>query len=113
MLKVVPNGPSQEPSAVWFADRVRMFFWFHTLQAAGDASAAVAHTLTQGSPDEAVNEARRNSIAVRTRFFDDYLLAAASSGCRQVVLLAAGLDARAFRLRWPGAMRPILYWRAH
>jgi methyltransferase (TIGR00027 family) len=75
------------------------------LQAASDASAAVAHTLTQGSPDEAVNEARSNAIAVRTRFFDDYLLAAASSGCRQVVLLAAGLDARAFRLRWAAATR--------
>ncbi|MFE0812409.1 SAM-dependent methyltransferase [Streptomyces sp. NPDC058794] len=38
---------------------------------------------------------------VRTRFFDDYLLAAARSGCRQVVLLGAGLDTRAFRLDWP------------
>ncbi|WP_399938196.1 SAM-dependent methyltransferase [Streptomyces sp. BBFR25] len=38
---------------------------------------------------------------VRTRFFDDYLLTAARSGCRQVVLLGAGLDARAFRLDWP------------
>ncbi|GAA3431527.1 SAM-dependent methyltransferase [Kutzneria kofuensis] len=35
---------------------------------------------------------------IRTRFYDDYLLA---SGCRQVVLLAAGLDSRAFRLDWP------------
>lgn len=38
---------------------------------------------------------------VRTRFFDDYALAAARSGCRQVVLLGAGLDTRAFRLDWP------------
>lgn len=38
---------------------------------------------------------------IRTRFFDDYLLAACASGCRQVVLLAAGLDSRAFRLGWP------------
>ncbi|WP_236789320.1 SAM-dependent methyltransferase [Amycolatopsis sp. GM8] len=36
--------------------------------------------------------------AIRTRFFDDYLLGA---GCAQVVLLAAGLDTRAFRLSWP------------
>jgi len=34
----------------------------------------------------------------RTRFYDDHLL---ESGCRQVVLLAAGLDSRAFRLDWP------------
>jgi len=35
---------------------------------------------------------------IRTRFYDDHLL---ESGCRQVVLLAAGLDSRAFRLDWP------------
>ncbi|MFE1527678.1 SAM-dependent methyltransferase [Streptomyces rochei] len=38
---------------------------------------------------------------VRSRFFDDHLLAAAREGCRQVVLLGAGLDTRAFRLDWP------------
>jgi methyltransferase (TIGR00027 family) len=42
---------------------------------------------------------------LRTRFFDDYLLAATTAGCSQVVLLAAGLDARALRLRWPNAVR--------
>jgi methyltransferase (TIGR00027 family) len=71
------------------------------VEAASAASPAIAQALAQGSPDEAVNQARRNSIAVRTRCCDDYLLAAARSGCRQVVLLAAGLDARAFRLSWP------------
>jgi len=40
-------------------------------------------------------------VVVRTKFYDDYLLTAASDGIRQVVLLAAGLDARAFRLPWP------------
>jgi methyltransferase (TIGR00027 family) len=44
---------------------------------------------------------RGDYIAIRTRFFDDYLLDACQAGCRQVVLLAAGLDARAFRLAWP------------
>jgi methyltransferase (TIGR00027 family) len=43
----------------------------------------------------------REQIAVRTRFFDDFLLEAAAAGCRQAVLLAAGLDARAYRLPWP------------
>ncbi|TXS46171.1 SAM-dependent methyltransferase [Streptomyces sp. uw30] len=38
---------------------------------------------------------------VRTRFFDEHLLTASRSGCRQVVLLGAGLDTRAFRLHWP------------
>lgn len=44
---------------------------------------------------------RREQITVRTRFFDDFLLAATTSGIRQAVILAAGLDARAYRLAWP------------
>ncbi len=44
----------------------------------------------------------RSSPPIRVRFFDDFLLAAVSSaGLRQVVLLAAGMDTRAFRLLWP------------
>ncbi|HEV8275576.1 MAG TPA: class I SAM-dependent methyltransferase [Streptosporangiaceae bacterium] len=43
--------------------------------------------------------------AIRTRFFDDYLTAATAAGCSQVVLLAAGLDTRAFRLPWPQRTR--------
>lgn len=39
-------------------------------------------------------------IVVRTRFWDDALLQAVST-CRQVVLVAAGMDARAYRLTWP------------
>lgn len=44
-------------------------------------------------------------VALRTRFYDDFLRAACAAGCRQVVLLAAGLDTRAFRLRWPPGVR--------
>jgi methyltransferase (TIGR00027 family) len=40
-------------------------------------------------------------LAVRTHFFDEYFHAAAGAGIRQVVILAAGLDARAYRLDWP------------
>jgi len=42
-----------------------------------------------------------DSIAVRTRFFDEFFLAAARDGVRQSVILAAGLDARPYRLSWP------------
>ncbi len=42
---------------------------------------------------------------VRHRFFDDFLLACAADGVRQVVLVAAGLDTRAFRLAWPAEVR--------
>jgi methyltransferase (TIGR00027 family) len=47
----------------------------------------------------------RADIVVRTCFYDEYLSAACAAGCRQVVLLAAGLDARAFRLDWPRGVR--------
>lgn len=39
--------------------------------------------------------------AARTRYFDTYFRRAAQAGVRQVVLLAAGLDSRAYRLEWP------------
>ena len=39
--------------------------------------------------------------AARTRYFDAYFRAAAAAGVRQIVLLAAGLDSRAYRLDWP------------
>jgi methyltransferase (TIGR00027 family) len=40
-------------------------------------------------------------MAVRTRFFDKMFLDAATQGVRQAVILAAGLDSRAYRLPWP------------
>jgi len=39
--------------------------------------------------------------AVRTHFFDEYFGNATGAGIRQVVILAAGLDSRAYRLSWP------------
>jgi methyltransferase (TIGR00027 family) len=40
-------------------------------------------------------------MAVRTRLIDDFFVDASAAGSRQVVILAAGLDARAYRLPWP------------
>src|ERR1700727_1070900 len=42
-----------------------------------------------------------DSLAVRTRFFDEFFLGAAAAGIGQAVILAAGLDSRAYRLAWP------------
>jgi methyltransferase (TIGR00027 family) len=42
-----------------------------------------------------------NFQAARTKYFDDYFRRAADAGVRQVVILAAGLDSRAYRLDWP------------
>lgn len=42
-----------------------------------------------------------DTFAARARFFDDYFAAAGQAGLRQVVIVASGLDSRAYRLRWP------------
>jgi methyltransferase (TIGR00027 family) len=49
----------------------------------------------------ALHEMSRDYQAVRTHYFDDYFHAAMRAGIRQVVILAAGLDSRAYRLAWP------------
>lgn len=71
--------------------------------------AALGATLADEAADAQTPEAARAAlalqIAIRTRFFDDQLIDACSIGCRQVVLLAAGLDTRAFRLAWPPGVR--------
>ena len=45
--------------------------------------------------------AMNEQITVRTRFFDDFFVQAGESGIRQAVILASGLDTRAYRLPWP------------
>lgn len=44
------------------------------------------------------------AMAARTRFFDSFFQAATQAGIRQAVILASGLDARAYRLAWPADM---------
>ncbi|MPY58094.1 SAM-dependent methyltransferase [Streptomyces spongiae] len=44
--------------------------------------------------------------AIRTRFFDDFLLAAAQDpDMTQIVLAPSGMDSRAYRLKWPDHIR--------
>ncbi len=45
--------------------------------------------------------AMNEQITVRTRFFDEFFLQATDTGIRQAVILASGLDTRAYRLPWP------------
>jgi methyltransferase (TIGR00027 family) len=42
-----------------------------------------------------------DNMAVRTKFFDEFFLDATKAGVKQVVILASGLDSRAYRLAWP------------
>ncbi|WP_344339923.1 SAM-dependent methyltransferase, partial [Kitasatospora putterlickiae] len=58
--------------------------------------------LPASGPRGALAEALVAHGTLRTRFYDDRLLAA---GADQVVLLAAGLDTRAHRLEWPAGTR--------
>jgi methyltransferase (TIGR00027 family) len=45
-----------------------------------------------------------DNMAIRTKFFDDFFLDATAAGVRQAVILASGLDSRAYRLPWPAGM---------
>jgi methyltransferase (TIGR00027 family) len=45
----------------------------------------------------------QNYAAARTKWFDEYFIAAGANGIDQAVILAAGLDARAWRLPWVSA----------
>lgn len=44
-------------------------------------------------------------LAVRSRYFDQFFQRAAEAGVEQGVILASGLDTRAFRLPWPEGFR--------
>jgi methyltransferase (TIGR00027 family) len=45
-----------------------------------------------------------DNMAVRTKFFDEFFLDSTNSGIRQAVILASGLDSRAYRLAWPAGV---------
>jgi methyltransferase (TIGR00027 family) len=56
--------------------------------------------IAQRSPESVV------PMILRTRYFDDFLKRISQQeGLRQIVLVAAGLDTRAFRLAWPAKTR--------
>ncbi|VVJ18024.1 O-methyltransferase [Amycolatopsis camponoti] len=52
-------------------------------------------------PGELVGQVAIDGAKVRTRFYDEFFLDAANAGIAQVVILASGLDSRAYRLPWP------------
>ena len=52
-------------------------------------------------PGELVARAAIDVAKVRTKFYDDFFLDATKAGITQVVILASGLDSRAYRLPWP------------
>src|SRR5580693_8274065 len=72
-----------------FTDRYAQFF--------------IDAAIDRGWEPSAVTERQRifkGYAAVRTKWFDEYFIAAGANGIDQAVILAAGLDARAWRLPW-------------
>lgn len=53
------------------------------------------------SPSSARLRGMIDAVVVRTKYFDDYFADATDDGVRQIVIVASGLDARAYRLPWP------------
>jgi methyltransferase (TIGR00027 family) len=83
---------------------IRDPFAYLLVSTAGEPWARFASSLEWIDDDEHGRRAHRMSIdyqAVRTHHFDSYFAEATGAGIRQVVILAAGLDSRAFRLDWP------------
>jgi methyltransferase (TIGR00027 family) len=78
------------------------------LDAAGDgmwswfATSELPAEITEAEPDLLPRmQGMVDYMAARTSFFDRFFLDATRAGVRQVVILAAGLDSRAWRLPWP------------
>jgi methyltransferase (TIGR00027 family) len=92
------NPLIQDPFARAFLDAAGDGLWSLT------SNAKLSAELTDVAPElRARMQVMVDFMAVRTAYFDEFFLNAAASGIRQVVILAAGLDARAWRLPWPDA----------
>jgi methyltransferase (TIGR00027 family) len=89
-----PRGLINDPYAAPLVRAVGLDFFTGMIDGTLDLS-----QIPNSSPERL--ESMINEMVVRTKFFDDYLLASTTTGVRQVVILASGLDARAYRLPWP------------
>ncbi|MCW1957616.1 MAG: class I SAM-dependent methyltransferase [Mycobacterium sp.] len=87
-------GLIDDPFAEPLVRAVGIPFFIEMLDGRVDSSAF-------GDDGAARAEAMIAGMAMRTRFFDDYFTASMASGIRQAVILASGLDSRAYRLPWP------------
>lgn len=88
------------------APLIRDEFAYLLVSAAGRPWERLASSLEWIGDDDHGRRAHRLAIdyqAVRTHYFDSFFadVTGPTTGIRQVVILAAGLDSRAFRLEWP------------
>lgn len=94
MASADPRRLIDDPYAAPLVRAVGLDFFTRVLDGEVDLT-----SVANGSLERA--QAMIDGMAVRTKFFDDYLLAATAAGVRQVVILASGLDSRGYRLAWP------------
>jgi methyltransferase (TIGR00027 family) len=89
-----PRGLINDPFAEPLVRAVGLDFFTKMMDGELDIS-----TIENASPQRV--QAMVDGMAVRTKYFDDYFIDATGGGVRQAVILASGLDARAYRLPWP------------
>ncbi len=89
-----PRGLINDPFAEPLVRAVGLDFFTKMMDGDLDLDA-----IENASPERV--QALINGMALRTRYFDDYFVDATEAGVRQVVILASGLDSRAYRLPWP------------
>lgn len=89
-----PRGLIDDPFAAPLVRAVGIEFFTKMLDGELDIEAI--------DPDAAQRvQAMIDGMALRTKFFDEYFIDATGSGVQQAVILASGLDSRAYRLPWP------------
>lgn len=93
-----PDPLIRDPYAAPLVRAVGLDFFTRMLDSDPEFLANLAQ-LPGGSPERV--RGLIDAMAVRTKYFDDYFGAATDAGIRQAVILASGLDSRAFRLDWP------------
>jgi methyltransferase (TIGR00027 family) len=93
-----PNAVIDDPFAEPLVRAVGVDFF--TRMASGELDPTVLDGDGTGSPTMGLSNFS-DGMAARTRFFDDFFIEAGNAGIRQAVILASGLDARAYRLSWP------------
>jgi methyltransferase (TIGR00027 family) len=87
-----PDRLIEDPFAAAFVDAAEVSLPMLVTWPEADSTVSAQHALhLHGS----------RFIGLRSRFYDDFVLGVSRDGVRQVVVLGAGLDARAYRLPWP------------
>jgi methyltransferase (TIGR00027 family) len=95
-----PNALIDDPFADPLVRAVDKEFFIRVLD--GEITDETGGLDADADPDAEFNLRRAvDMMTVRTRYFDDFFTDATAAGVRQVVILAAGLDSRPYRLPWP------------